>query len=146
MILSRSSQYALELILYLTQHEKPSFIPLNEIAREQGLSFYFLSKITQIMVQEGIVRTYRGPNGGVSLARPADQISIFDVIRAIEGEEFTNQCILRPLKCSQDNPCPIHSAWEQVRIHLEKVLTRTTMDSFNSHELKERELVFNEAE
>ena len=89
MLVTRSSEYAIELVLYLVKWpDEQTFAPLNRISDETGLSFHFLGKIAQILVHAGILRTYRGPNGGVALNRPLDQISLYDIVSAIEGDAF----------------------------------------------------------
>lgn len=128
MILSRSSQYGLELILYLVSHPTEKYIPLNEIARQNDLSFFFLSKITQSLVQNGILRTYRGPRGGVTLAVSSKELTLFDVVNAIEGDALFNKCILRLQTCDESNPCPIHPICSVLRKDIQNIFINTTMD------------------
>ena len=135
MILSRSSQYGLELILYLVSHPTEKYIPLNEIARKNNLSFYFLSKITQALVQNGILRTYRGPRGGVILAVSSKELTLFDVINAIDGNALFNKCILRLQTCDESNPCPIHPLCSVLRKDIQNIFMNTTMDKIKEGDL-----------
>ncbi len=128
MILSRSSQYGIELILYLANHPTEKFIPMNEVAKEKELSFFFLSKITQSLVQHDILKTYRGPNGGVTLNIPANELTLYDIVNAIEGNALFNKCILRPETCDETDPCPLHPAWGEVRDKIRDVFMNTTLD------------------
>ena len=128
MILSRSSQYGIELILYLTNNPSDKFIPLNEVAEEKDLSFFFLSKITQSLVQNDILKTYRGPNGGVTLNIPPNELTLYDIVVAIEGNSLFKKCILRPETCNGSNPCPLHPVWGEVRDKIHDVFMNTTMD------------------
>lgn len=128
MILSRSSQYGLELIMYLVSHPTDKYIPLNEVARENNLSFYFLSKITQSLVQKGILKTYRGPHGGVILAIPSEKITLFDIVNAIEGDALFKKCVLRLQVCDESNPCPLHPICETFRKDIQDIFMNTTMD------------------
>jgi len=136
MILSRSSQYGLELIIHLAHQDQEKFIPLNEVAEIKGLSFYFLSKVTQSLVKQGILNSYRGPNGGVVLAVPPDQLSLYDIVSAIDGDNLFKKCILRIEQCDGENPCPMHPAWEGVSTQIEHVFKNTTMDQINEDQLK----------
>ncbi len=135
MILSRSSQYGLELILYLVSHPTEKYIPLKEIARKNNLSFYFLSKITQALVQNGILRTYRGPRGGVKLAVSSKELTLFDVINAIDGNALFNKCILRLQTCDESNPCPIHPLCAVLRKDIQNIFMNTTMDKIKEGDL-----------
>lgn len=131
MLVTRSSEYAIELVLYLvTRPLEDSFAPLNKIAEEISLSFHFLGKIAQILVHAGILKTYRGPNGGVALARQPQDISLFDIVSAIEGDAFLNQCLIRPMRCADDNPCPLHDVWSHIRSDIQDVFLNVSMDSF----------------
>ncbi len=130
MFLTRSSEYAVELVLYLVSNKSDSFAPLKIVAEKTGLSYHFLGKISQILVKAGILTTYRGPNGGVALAKPADQITLYMIVSVIEGESFLNQCMLKPEQCSHDSPCALHPVWEKIRSDVQVVFHTVTMDTF----------------
>ena len=59
------------------------YVPIREISERLNISFHFLTKILQELKRHGIMTSYRGPNGGVSLARPASEITLMDMINAI---------------------------------------------------------------
>ena len=136
MILSRSSEYAIELILYLKSHNSKNYAPLNVIADKTGLSFHYLSKIARILTQKRIIKSYRGPNGGVALAKPIENITLFDIVDAIEGDAFLNQCILRLSHCGEDNPCPIHESWIPIRENMRTLFMSTTLENFNETQIE----------
>lgn len=137
MLLTRSSEYGLELMLYLLKQETDNFIPLNQISAGTKLSYHFLGKISQILVKAGLLKAYRGPNGGVALNRAPNKITLFDIISAIEGTSFLHQCILRPESCSKDNPCQIHEIWIQISKDIQDVFYNITIDTFlNKPEVK----------
>lgn len=137
MIMSRSSQYGLELIIHLANQNPNKFIPLNEVAEKKGLSFYFLSKVTQSLVKNGILKSYRGPNGGVSLAVPSNELSLFDIVASIDGDRLFKKCILRVNRCNADNPCPLHPIWTNVSDKIKDVFENTTLDQITEDELKQ---------
>ena len=130
MILSRSTQYALELVLYIVTHDHENFIPLSIIADKLDLSFPFLGKITQPLVKNKIIKSFRGPYGGVTLAKPAAKISHYDVIIAIEGKSYFENCILRPLRCNEGEHCPIHDFDAEIRATLKQSFQNETMDKY----------------
>ncbi|MFH1852234.1 MAG: Rrf2 family transcriptional regulator [Candidatus Neomarinimicrobiota bacterium] len=133
MLITRSSEYAIELVIYLVNWESDSYAPLHQIAEKTDLSFHFLGKISQILVRHNLLKTYRGPNGGVALARPTNEITLFDIVNAVEGDAFLNQCFLRPNKCAHEKPCPIHQVWAKVREDLRNVFLTVTIDEFKNH-------------
>ncbi len=136
MLITRSSEYAIEIILYLVNKESRKFTPLRQIAKDTDLSYHFLGKISQILVKSDLLTTYRGPNGGVALNRPASTITLFDIVNAIEGDIFLNQCIIRPGNCSDVAPCQIHQVWAGIRTDIQNIFHNVTMDAFTGKEVK----------
>ncbi len=132
MLITRSSEYAIELIIWLVNQDDENFAPLNQIAEKTGLSFHFLGKISQILVKNGILKTYRGPNGGVALARPASEISLYDIVSSIEGDSFLTECLVRPTNClkTKGKLCPMHTAWSTVQTDIHDVFFNFKMDAF----------------
>jgi Rrf2 family iron-sulfur cluster assembly transcriptional regulator len=96
-------------------YKKDEFMSVEEIAANLNVSFHFLKKILQTLAEEGVLRTSRGAGGGVKFARPVDQISIYDVIAAVDGEKTFKECILKLSGCGHENPCPLHASWSEER-------------------------------
>jgi Rrf2 family protein len=71
----------------------------------------------------------RGPHGGVALARPANQITLMDIVTAIDGSDLFTQCVLGLPGCGAEKPCPLHRAWAIERARLAKLFEGTTLDS-----------------
>ena len=127
-MLSTACRDAIRAMIYIAKNnKKDNFISINEIAKELGLSFYFLSKILQKLVKSDLLKSYRGPNGGVKLAKPAEDIRLMDIIEIIDGTKFFNECILGLEDCSDDNPCPIHYMWAERREEIQKMFENTTL-------------------
>ncbi len=130
MLITRSSEYAIELVIWLVNWKGPSYAPLNQASDETGLSYHFLGKISQILAKNNILKTYRGPNGGVALARAPAEISLKDIVSSIEGDSFLNECLIRPTNCVKGTPCPMHKVWSQVQSDIQMVFRNFTMDAF----------------
>jgi Rrf2 family protein len=127
MFLNRASQYALELVFYLSKHPDQEWVRLNEVAKELGLSFHFLGKVAQQLVHKGILSSTRGPRGGVGLARTGQPLSQHEVIQAVEGDRPLNQCVLRPRECDRNHPCPLHHAWEPIMATVQDALKESPL-------------------
>lgn len=91
MRLSRFSDYALRACLYLGAHEG-RVVPISEIVRAHGLSQNNLMKVVTMLVEGGILRSVRGRNGGVALARPAAEIRVGEIVRLMEGDAAMVDC------------------------------------------------------
>jgi len=116
----------------ISTEKKQTFIPLKEISKELNISFHFLTKIFQILSRHGLMMSYRGPNGGVALAKPASEISLIDIITALEGEDFFEGCILALPGCGDEAPCPLHDYWGKIRGELRDMFGQTSFDELGN--------------
>lgn len=104
---------------FLASGEPESFVPIRQISERLNISFHFLSKILHRLTAEGLVETYRGPNGGARLSRSARAISVHDIVVAIDGPGLFKECVLGLPGCGEAAPCPMHVAWAGQRAELE---------------------------
>ena len=131
-LFSKGCTYAIRASLLVTIKEIKDgrkFIPIRELSDELDLSFHFLTKIMQLLTEARIMESFRGPNGGVGLARPAKEITLVDVIAAVDGMALFNGCALGLPGCGEKTPCPLHDAWAKRRQDLHRMFQKTTLAS-----------------
>ena len=85
MKLSRASSYALVALAYLAREKPDAPIPSHEVARERDFPERFLLKILKPLVDAGVLRSVKGPNGGYRLVKPANEVTLLEVIEAVDG-------------------------------------------------------------
>lgn len=85
MKISKTVEYGLLAVAYVAQHSKDGLVVISRVSKEYGISEMFLTKVGQEFVKANILRSKRGPRGGYSLARPANEISMLDIIETLEG-------------------------------------------------------------
>jgi Rrf2 family iron-sulfur cluster assembly transcriptional regulator len=129
MILSKSCIYGIQAAIYVSAHASDEYVSINQIASELKISFHFLTKVLQQLTQAGLMNSYRGPKGGIALARPAMQITLYDLIGAIDGTEIFTECLLGLPGCGVAAPCPAHDHWTKIRGELTTIAKRVTLDS-----------------
>ena len=112
MQITNQADYALRSMLYIAKYAESQLIPSNTIAEEMQISRIFLSRINSQLVNAGLIRTRRGARGGVMLAKPAAEISIYDVVTTIDGPVTLIDCIADPDTCPLSPNCPYRSFWE----------------------------------
>lgn len=127
MLLSKSCEYGIRASLYLASLEREGYVSIREISERLDLSFPFLTKIFQKLTQAGLMESLRGPHGGIALAKPADQIRLFDLVVAIDGPELFEECVLGLPGCGVRKPCPIHERWAAERERLAEMFETTTL-------------------
>lgn len=111
MQLTRQADYAMRAILYLAASPH---VRIREIAAAQYIPREYLAKIIQKLAQAGIVTTHRGVGGGITLARAPEEITLLDVIEAIEGPVALNSCFIRPGECPRESYCAVHEELEHI--------------------------------
>ncbi len=115
MQITNQADYALRSMLYIAQYAKSQLIPSNKIAEEMQISRIFLSRINSQLVNAGLIRTRRGARGGVMLAKPAADISVYDVVTTIDGPITLIDCIADPESCPLSPDCPYRTFWEETQ-------------------------------
>lgn len=125
---STSCHYGLQAMIYIALHSsQEEHVDLKQIASEQDIPKHFLSKILQILVKHKILLSMKGPKGGFRLSRPADEITLIQIIEAIDGLDVFTQCGIGFKKCDDDHPCPIHHEFKPVRARVEKLFKEKTL-------------------
>lgn len=127
MILSKSCIYAIQAAIHVAAEGGGSYVPINKIADRLDISFHFLTKVLQQFTSAGILISYRGPKGGVALAQPADKISLYDLIAAIDGTDIFTECMLGLPGCGHAEPCPAHDHWVEVRLRFAGIAKSVTL-------------------
>jgi Rrf2 family protein len=127
MLLNKTSEYGIRAMLYLAQAESEGYISAGEIGDRLDISAHFLTKIMQQLTAAGLVKSYRGPNGGLALARSARNISVRDIYAALEGEDLFTECVLGLPECGRQKPCPFHDRWASARDRIEKMMTAQSL-------------------
>ncbi|HNY92546.1 MAG: HTH-type transcriptional regulator IscR [bacterium ADurb.Bin431] len=127
MILSKSCDHAIRATLYVAMHPDRGYVPIREIAAGLGISFHFLTKILQVLTQKNIMTSFKGPNGGIALARPAEEIALKEIVLAIDGEGLFRGCMVGLDHCDDDHPCPLHEQWSALRGDLDELFSRTSV-------------------
>lgn len=132
MEISRRTDYGVRVIMDLASLPNSARASTQDIADRQSIPAPFLAKIISRLSLSGLVITYRGAGGGVSLARPASEISLLHVIEALDGPVQLNRCVIEPSACPKDGHCPVHHIWAKAQSELTSLLDETTFDDLVS--------------
>ena len=135
MNISMKSRYAVRALTELARREetapgKP--VRLSDIADSRDMPLQFLEQVFSALRRGGVVRSRRGAAGGYALARPAAQISVLEVVAALDGVPSPAECTQG--FCERVDGCGASSVWIEVRQALEKVLGGTTIGDLLARE------------
>ena len=134
MQITRQADYALRAMLYLAKLEDGKKAATSKIAEEKEIPPSFLAKIISQLSIAGLIRTSRGAHGGVELAQKPEEISLLDVVEAIDGPISLNECTSDPSVCLFGNHCPLHEVWCEVKVELVEKLRGVTFDQLIERE------------
>ena len=110
--ISKLTDYAILLMVELTRHgEMLSAHTLAELIHVEAPT---ASKVLKLLAGSGLLESYRGANGGYRVSRAADQISVAEIIAAIEGPIAMTECSVEQGLCSQEDNCELRSNWQRI--------------------------------
>jgi Rrf2 family protein len=125
MQITRQADYAVRAVLYLAKLGTNERAATSTVAEEQRIPPSFLAKIISQLSIAGLLHTSRGARGGVTLAREPQDISLLEVIEAIDGPIQLNECVGDDSLCSFDDDCPLRPVWSEAQNELVTRLKKT---------------------
>jgi Rrf2 family protein len=138
MQLTRAGEYAVKSLLYLAAQSAEARVMASEVAAAEQIPVNFVRKILESLAKTGLVKSYRGAGGGFTLGRTPEQISLRQVIEAVEGPLALNQC-LQPSACDNLATCPMSHIWMEAQRAVEEVLERYALsDIVRTRELRKQ--------
>ena len=129
MRLTRAGEYAVRCMLFLSAHGVGKIAGRKQIASEMDIPDQFLGKIAQQLARAGFIEIVQGAKGGYVLLVPPDDLTLLDIVEAVIGEIFLNDCIMRPSACNRSQACAVHQVWDKARRQLRDTLREATFAS-----------------
>lgn len=111
MQITRQADYAVRAVLHLARMGNTERAATSTVAREQNIPPSFLAKIISQLSIAGLLHTSRGARGGVTLAREPQDITLLEVVEAIDGPIQLNECVGNDGLCTFEEDCPIKPVW-----------------------------------
>ena len=125
MQITRQADYAVRAMLHLARMGNSDRAATSAIAKEQNIPPSFLAKIISQLSIVGLLHTSRGARGGVTLAREPKNITLLEVIEAIDGPIQLNECVQGKGVCTFEDNCPVRAVWCDAQDELVKRLRGT---------------------
>lgn len=124
MNITRATEYSIRAVLHMAERHPAPVVSKQEICEAEAITPAFLTKILQPLIRSGIVRSKRGVAGGFALARSPEQITLLDVMRAVEEPMAMNVCLMDGDQCDRSVDCPVHDLWVEARARFEEIFSR----------------------
>jgi Rrf2 family protein len=134
-MISNTCKYGVRAVIYIAINASgEQKIGIKKISEDLGMPGPFLGKIMQLLAKHKILHSIKGPNGGFSLAKPADEISLYDIVNIIDGTDVFNECLIG-VKICNNNPnheelCPFHEKSHKVRNELKTLFKNQSVGEF----------------
>ncbi len=126
-MISKTAEYALRALLHLAREESDQPLRSSQIAEALGVPSNYLSKILHSLARDGILISERGPRGGFRLARPAEELSLAEVLGPFDAHTTRRYCLLGRPECSDETACPVHERWKDVSEPVARFFQDTTL-------------------
>lgn len=139
MQVSKSLDYAVRSLTYIAK-EKASVFTIRDISQKQHIPQNYLAKIMRKLVQKGLLSSSPGPDGGYSLRKPTEDISLKDIYEAIEGDMQLIDCMEKNVVCELFDSCTQRSVWDHLQLHtltfLNDISVKDIADNRIAHKAK----------
>ncbi len=128
---NKETEYALRGLVYIQLQNIKGHKPgTAEIAKEIDTPQFFMAKILQRLAKQGLVQSAKGKGGGFYFDQNKPELSLKEVIRFTEGTDFFTSCAFGLNPCSDENPCPMHDRYAQIRESISQMVTQESIQSF----------------
>ena len=126
--MTRLTDYGIVLLSYFARDTDRNLHNARDIAAAANLPLPTVNKILKVLTRKGLLLSHRGVKGGYSLARGPEEISMADIITAIEGPVAITQCTVSlPGGCAQELSCPVHLNWQKINDAIRLALESVTL-------------------
>jgi Rrf2 family protein len=124
--------YTIRTLTQLALTRQDGYVLMSELCDDDNdLPRHFVAKTLQRLVHRGLLRSAKGRGGGFALARPPDQISLYEIVDSIDGTADFDECVVGMVTCDDDQPCPMHDEFKPIRAKIKRFLLQTTLDSMS---------------
>jgi len=128
MILSRTSQYAVQAMIYIATKPRGEPVLNRDIAAYLNVPPAYLAKIMQSLCKGNLLYSYRGRLGGFCLREGMEKTDLMQILTMTEGVGFTEDCLLGLKICSDATACPMHTKWKPIKEKIFNLLQEQTLE------------------
>ena len=127
--------YGIRLVSFLASQPKGTFSKAQDISKEKHIPLQYLFQISNTLIKSELISGQRGPNGGYSLNKDPQNISIGDIVRSLDHSVAPVPCIKSPEECELSNMCSQQEMWKAVEVLILNQLERISIKNLNSEKI-----------
>lgn len=133
MKLSTRGRYGLRAICYIAENQDKGFIPVSEISENLNLSENYLEQLVRMLKKDGLIKSSRGPKGGYKINNDLNNITIGQILRSLEGDMTTSECVSGKVKC--DEKCDAYDLFTKLDYLINQAIDSITLENIVKHEI-----------
>ena len=128
MILSRTSQYAIQALICIATQPRGVPILNRTVAQYLNVPPAYLAKIMQNLSRGNLLYSFRGRQGGFCLREGREKTDLFQILTLVEGPGLTENCVMGLKICSDQTACPMHAKWNPIKLRIVELLHKQTLE------------------
>jgi len=128
MKLNNTSQYAIRILSYITDHDEKKTINATELSENLFIPYKFLTKIMTELVKEDMVESIRGREGGFKLKKKASDIKVNDILNIFNDSTKDEECLLGIGFCNGMCKCALHDQWMEPKLLIQKMFQESSLE------------------
>ena len=133
MKLSTRGRYGLRAICYIAENQEKGFIPVSEISEKLNLSENYLEQLVRMLKKDGLIKSSRGPKGGYKINRDLESITIGQILRSLEGDMTTSECVSGKVNCN--DKCDAYDLFTKLDYLINQAVDSITLENIVKHEI-----------
>lgn len=135
-VIRRNTDYAIRAMVHLAENPDDGVVPVSRISQEQGVPYQLACKLLQKLNNSKLVKSSMGPNGGFKLRKKPGDVSLAEIIEAVQGPLKLNRCLLGKNVCPRQDKCSVRKKLSELQSHIDSFLQQTSLQEL----IKERQL------
>ena len=133
MKLSTRGRYGLRAICYIAENQYKGYIPVSEISEKLNLSENYLEQLVRVLKKDGLIKSSRGPKGGYKIKSDLSSITIGQILRSLEGDMTTSECVSGKFDCSEK--CDAYDLFSKLDYLINAAIDSITLENIVKHEI-----------
>ena len=133
MIISKTSEYAMRVLLYLVENCDQGLVSVNTLHKQLNIPYKYLGRLMSKLSREKFVVSVRGKYGGYRLSKTENPIYLIDIVNVIDGSKTWENCMFGYPSCDGDSPCPLHKYWENPRNEIMKMFNNVSIHDLEAN-------------
>ena len=134
MKLNNTSQYAIKILIYMVNNNSQKLFSAKQISEQLSIPYKYMTRVMSQLVDAGLLVSIRGREGGYRLEKKLSEITILDILNAVNESINSHTCILGDKPCDENQKCALHDLWVTPKKSMTDMFKNTTLEMLSKTE------------